>query len=238
MQALRGAWRLTRVLLHVLHGLAIVLLRFGRLDATQRRERVRWWSQRMLAVLDVGLIAEGSPRPGAKLFVANHISYLDPIIILMHIEANVVAKSEVRRWPLIGFTGTLVGTIFVNRHEKSSRNKTAGLIYSSLNAGKSILLFPEGTTTRGHTILPFKPRSFEAARSAGVPVQPVMISYKNPSVAFVDDHTFIPHFFNLFLQKRIESIVTFGPVFTDDNACEASHDWMQAHLSPHSLIAM
>ena len=188
--------------------------------------------------MGIRILVIGHAEKEPCLFVANHISYLDPIIILMHIEADVVAKSEVKRWPLIGLAGTLVGTIFVNRHQKSSRQLTAEVIYGALKNGKSILIFPEGTTTRGNVILPFRPRSFEAARSAKVPVQPVMIRYEQTSAAFVDDQTFIPHFFTLFRKKRIQAIVTFGPVFADGNTCEASHAWMQAHLSPHTLIAV
>lgn len=223
----------------ILHIAGYVINRFaGKTKEDAGRRIRRHWLERVPGRMGLRIEVSGHAQNAPCLFVANHISYLDPIIILMHIEADVVAKSEVKRWPLIGLAGSLVGTIFVNRHQKSSRQLTAEIIYGALKNGKSILLFPEGTTTRGNMILPFRPRSFDAARSAEVPVQPVMIRYEHPSAAFVDDQTFIPHFFTLFRQKRIHAIVTFGPVFSDGNTCEESHAWMQAHLSPHTLTAV
>jgi 1-acyl-sn-glycerol-3-phosphate acyltransferase len=197
VQALRGAWRLTRVLLHVLHGLAIVLLRFGRLDATQRRERVRWWSQRMLAVLDVGLIAEGSPRPGAKLFVANHISWLDIVAINAVAPARFVSKAEVRHWPLLRHLVDAADTLYIERERRRDALRVVHQVAEALQAGDTVAVFPEGTTGDGHALLPFHANILQAAIATETPVQPIALRYADathaisPAVAYVGDTTLV-----------------------------------------------
>jgi 1-acyl-sn-glycerol-3-phosphate acyltransferase len=189
--------------------------------------------------LGVRVTLDGDPyRDGPCLFVANHISYIDPIIILREVNAHVVAKSEVRRWPLVGLAGRMAGTIFVNREHKASRLKTALTIRESLESGNSILVFPEGTTTSGEHTLSFKPRSFESAIAAGVPVQPIAIQYEDKEAAFTGDQTFLPHFFRLFRRKTIEAKLTFGPVLFDADARSSSREWIEEIISPTLMQAI
>ncbi|ODU97561.1 MAG: hypothetical protein ABT20_18525 [Rubrivivax sp. SCN 70-15] len=99
---MRALWRLARALLHGVHGLLIVLLLFPWLGAHSRRERVRWWAAKMLRMLGIELRVQGRFRPGAKLIVANHVSWLD--VMSVHAvcpEARFVSKADVQRWPLV-----------------------------------------------------------------------------------------------------------------------------------------
>src|SRR4051812_30050883 len=103
MNSLRAALRLGRALLHALSGAATIMLRFPRLDAAQREARVQAWSLDMLAVLGIRLELHGQPcATGPMLLVANHISWLD--ILVMHAAryCRFVSKADVKRWPLIG----------------------------------------------------------------------------------------------------------------------------------------
>ena len=169
-------------------------------------------------------------EPG--LFVGNHISYVDPIVVLLHVEAHVVAKAEVKKWPLVGLGAHLVGTLFVQREEKSRRQETANSIRTALVNKESILVFPEGTTTGGPSTLPFKPRSFAAAHFAGVPVQPVAIIYDNPHVAYIGEDTFLPHFFRLFRMRKITGRVSFGPLLYGEDTAQQAENWInQEQLS-------
>ena len=96
-------WRLLRAVLHGAHGVGIVLLRFPALDSAGRCSRIAWWSAKMLRLLGLRLQVEGTFKPGAKLIVANHVSWLD--IIAVHAicpEARFVSKADVQRWPLVG----------------------------------------------------------------------------------------------------------------------------------------
>ncbi|MFM8769012.1 MAG: lysophospholipid acyltransferase family protein, partial [Rubrivivax sp.] len=100
---LRSVWRLSRTVVHVLHGLGIVLARFPHLDAAARQARIAWWARKTFAALAIRLDVHGSFRPGAKLIVANHISWLD--IMAVHSvcpQARFVSKADVQAWPLIG----------------------------------------------------------------------------------------------------------------------------------------
>jgi len=181
------------------------------------------------------MTVEGVPFEGPGLYVANHISYIDPVVALMHVDANVVAKAEILRWPLVGYGANLVGTIFVRREEKSSRQEAANTISDTLHNGKSILVFPEGTTSAGPGTLPFRPRTFEAASIAGVPVQPIAIIYDDPQVAFVGDATFLPHFFHLFKMKYIFGRVAFGPLLYGENTCNEAREWIEEQQAKYVL---
>jgi 1-acyl-sn-glycerol-3-phosphate acyltransferase len=186
----------------------------------------RWWLSHVPWKLGLHMELKGDPYQGTCLYVGNHIAYIDPIVILTHVDANVVAKAEVSKWPLVGYGASIVGTIFVKRDQKSSRLETAIAIREALENNISILVFPEGTTSAGPATLPFRPRSFEAAHLAGMPVQPVAIYYDSPKVAFVGNHTFLPHFFSLFRMKEIHGKVTFGPLLYGTDTCDKAHQWI------------
>ncbi|HZV70970.1 MAG TPA: lysophospholipid acyltransferase family protein [Saprospiraceae bacterium] len=191
----------------------------------------RKWLSHVPAMMGMKMKVEGIPYQGTCLYVANHIGYIDPFIIMVEVETNVVAKAEILKWPLVGLGGYLAGTIFVKREKKSSRHETLLAIRAALEDGTSILVFPEGTTSAGPGTLPFRPRSFEAASLANVPVQPIAIIYDSPLVAFVDNHTFIPHFFRLFRLKYISGRVVFGPLLRGDHTSDASQQWIEHILS-------
>lgn len=174
---------------------------------------------------------EGDPYQGPCLYVGNHIAYLDPVLVLMHVDADVVAKAEISNWPLVGYGAAIVGTIFVRREEKSSRDATARTIQHALSSGLSILVFPEGTTSAGPTTLPFRPRSFDAAFQSGVPVQPIAIIYDSPIVAYVGNDTFIPHFFRLFKMKVITGKIIFGPLLYGPDTCASAKQWIDEQLT-------
>jgi 1-acyl-sn-glycerol-3-phosphate acyltransferase len=198
------------------------------------RLRRRWLSH-VPAMMGIEMKIDGHPYQGTCLYIANHISYIDPFAVLMHVEADVVAKAEVLRWPLVGLAGYLAGTIFVKREKKSSRIETVHSIRNALQQGISILVFPEGTTSAGPATLPFRPRSFEAAYDAGIPVQPIAIVYNSPLVAYIDDHTFIPHFFRLFHLKKINGRIVFGPILSGDNTCKEAREWIDMIQTPNSV---
>lgn len=197
MRALRAAWRLARVAGVVLQGLAIVLGRFGRLDAGQRREQVRRWSQRMLAALDIALEVDGTARPGAKLFVANHISWLDIVAINAVAPARFVSKAEVRHWPLINRLVDAADTLYVERERRRDALRVVHQVAEALQAGDTVAVFPEGTTGDGHALLPFHANILQAAIATEQPVQPIALRYADarhavsPAVAYVGDTTLV-----------------------------------------------
>lgn len=177
-RALRGAWRLTRSTVHVLHGVWIVVLHFPSLDAAARAARIRWWAGRLLRLMGVELDASGTPRPGAKLVVANHISWLD--ILAIHAvcpEARFVSKADVKHWPVLGTLVAAAGTLFIERERKRDALRVVHQMAESLGRGESVAVFPEGTTSDGTGLLPFHANLLQAAIAAEVPVQAVALRY-------------------------------------------------------------
>ncbi len=196
MRRLRAAWRLLRVVLHGLHGLAIVLLLFPSLGRAQRHERVRWWSAGTLRLLGLRLDVQGAFRPGAKLVVSNHVSWID--IMSIHSvcpEARFVSKADVQRWPLIGRLVGAGGTLYIERERRRDAMRVVHQMAEALQAGDTVAVFPEGTTADGHTLLPFHANLLQAAIATATPVQPVAIRFSDSTAAisaaaqFVGDTT-------------------------------------------------
>jgi 1-acyl-sn-glycerol-3-phosphate acyltransferase len=196
MTALRAAWRLARVLVHGLHGLAIVLARFPSLDARARQARIQWWSAKLLRVMGLALQTRGTPRPGAKLLVANHVSWLD--IAAIHAvlpEARFVSKSDVGHWPLVGRLVAGAGTLFIEREKKRDALRVVHQMAEALKAGDTVAVFPEGTTGDGRVLLPFHANLLQAAIATATPVQPVVLRFFDaahvfsPVVEFLGDTT-------------------------------------------------
>lgn len=178
MRGLVGAWRLARLLLHGVHGLAIIVLRFGAYSAAQRHARIQWWSAKVLRLIGITLHAQGTPRPGAKLVVANHVSWLDIAAIHAVIpEAHFVSKADVKAWPLIGRLVSGAGTLFIEREKKRDALRVVHQMAEALRAGDSVAVFPEGTTGDGRTLLPFHANLLQAAIATETPVQPVVLRF-------------------------------------------------------------
>ena len=183
MRAFVGLWRLLRVLVHVLHGMAIVALRFPAFDVQQRQQRIGWWSRGLLRAIGVQLVVDGEVRAGANLVVANHVSWLDiPALHAVCPRARFVSKADVRRWPLLGWLIGAVGTLFIERERKRDALRVVHQVAASLQAGETVALFPEGTTGDGRTLMPFHANLLQAAIAAEVPVQPLALRYSEPGL--------------------------------------------------------
>lgn len=185
MRWLRAAWRLLRVVLHALHGVAIVLWRFPALELAQRRQRIRWWSRKTLRVLGVQLQVHGDVEPGARLLVANHVSWLD--IMVVHAvcpRARFVAKADVRHWPLLGRLVDCADTLYLERERPRDALRVVHAIAAALQAGDTVAVFPEGTTGDGETLLPFHANLLQAAVATDVPVQALALRYPDANRSY------------------------------------------------------
>jgi len=178
VRSLIGAWRILRLLVHVAHGLAIVLGRFPSFDIGARQAYIQWWSAKVLRLLGITLHGNGTPRTGAKLLVANHVSWLD--IAAIHAvlpEARFVSKADVRHWPLLGRLVAGAGTLFIEREKKRDAMRVVHQMAEALKAGDTLAVFPEGTTGDGRTLLPFHANLLQPAVATSTPVQPVVLRY-------------------------------------------------------------
>jgi 1-acyl-sn-glycerol-3-phosphate acyltransferase len=183
MRVVVATWRIGRATLHVLHGM-LVMTRFPSLDAAGRQQRIQWWSAKLLRMMGLALHASGTPRPGATLLVANHVSWLD--IAAIHAvapHARFVSKADVLTWPLLGWLIRSAGTLFIERERKRDALRVVHQIAESLQAGETVAVFPEGTTTDGRSLLPFHANLLHAAVTTGTPVQPVALRYADAAHA-------------------------------------------------------
>lgn len=192
MRPLVAAWRLARLLPHVLHGLWIVSRHFGRMTPERRHERIRWWSARTLRILGIELQVSGQAQPAGHLLVANHVSWLD--IAGVHAvlpQARFVSKADVKHWPLVGTLVEGVGTLFIERASKRDALRVVHQTAAALQAGDCVAVFPEGTTGAGPELLPFHANLLQAAVTTGAPVLPVVLRWHEPGERFSSSARFI-----------------------------------------------
>jgi 1-acyl-sn-glycerol-3-phosphate acyltransferase len=223
MRLVVAAWRLLRAASHMLHGVLVIAVRFRALDNGERMQRVQWWSAKFLHVLGVSLVVGGAPRPGAKLLVANHVSWLDILAINAAVPACFVSKSEIRRWPVVGWLATSAGTLYIERAQRRDAMRVVHRIAEAFQAGDTLAVFPEGTTTDGRELLPFHANLLQGAIATHTPVQPLALRYSDdvhrisPSAAYAGDTT---------LWRSIAMIVWA-------RGLTAHVDLLEAHGNPH-----
>lgn len=156
------------------------------------------------------LSIRGEVPEGPSVLVSNHMSYLDPIAIARAMPVAAVAKSEILGWPALGAALEDLGTIFVRRGDVFSGAIALRQAMRTLDAGVSVLVFPEGTTTFGDDVLPFARGAFGAARLKGVPVVPVVLRYARRDACWVGRAGFVPHFVALHRNPNVVAQLDFG----------------------------
>jgi 1-acyl-sn-glycerol-3-phosphate acyltransferase len=174
---IRALWRITRVGLHLAYGLLLAGTFYPVLSLARRRRVKQRWSRNLLKMFGVQLECTGSAAGGARLLVSNHISWLD-IFVINAVEPVVfVSKNDILGWPLIGTLSRHTETIYLERGCHHSAHKVSQQIAAALSSGTTVAIFPEGTTTSGEDVLPFRGALLEGALRAGVPVQPLALRY-------------------------------------------------------------
>ena len=171
------AWRLLRLALHLLAGVATVATVYPLIDVRRRLALKQRWSRQLLAILGVRLDAQMVGTVAGSLFVANHISWLDIFALNAAHPLAFIAKAEVRQWPVIGWLAAKADTVFLLRGSRGHAKIVNAEIDALLAAGNDVALFPEGTTSDGTQLLGFHAALLQAAISAARPLQPVAISY-------------------------------------------------------------
>jgi len=181
----------------------------------------------IIAILGVRVQCYGeieSSRP--VLFTSNHSSWLDILILASVLPASFVSKSEVRKWPVIGWLSALCNTVFVERKISKTKENVA-LLADRLSKGDCLIFFPEGTTTDGSHILPFKTGFFnvaqhESMQSLGLRIAPLVIKYSKfnnkpvtskdrPHIAWYGDMDLAPHLWYFLQQRSLDVEVHFLP---------------------------
>lgn len=156
------------------------------------------------------------PIPTSGLIVSNHLSYLD-ILVLSSVTPTVfVSKADVRRWPVFGWLAELGGTVFIERERRTHVGAVNREVESGLAEGVPVVVFPEGTSSDGATILPFRSSLLEPAMGSSHRITASCIHYTlgdgdaGQEVCYWGDHTFFPHLLNLLDKQKISVRVCFG----------------------------
>jgi 1-acyl-sn-glycerol-3-phosphate acyltransferase len=184
----------------------------------QRLERAAWLSRssrRHLKIFGYSASVSGD-IPKAGLLFSNHLSYLDVLAISSVTPAVFVSKAEVRKWPLFGWFAAIAGTVFVDRQRRTQVGEVNREVQEALAAGALVVIFPEGTSTNGETILPFRTSLLEPAARGGYEISVGWIHYELEDgnaaneVCYWGDHMFFSHAVNLFGKKSIHATLRFG----------------------------
>lgn len=161
----------------------------------------RTWARGTARIVGLTIVRDGrAPRP-PFLLAANHLSYLDVVVLAATLDATFVAKSEVATWPLVGRLCAAAGTVFLDRTRKRDLLRVLPLLDERLCAGGGLVVFPEGTTSNGSSVLPFRSPLFAAATRRDLPVRLATLTYVTPAgaphpaqaVCWWGDMSFLPH---------------------------------------------
>lgn len=229
LRPLRYLVRLPLLVLHILIAPPLAIFAFSPLGTrlSVRGERfdhwaTRWWSGGLIRRFGFRIRRVGEPLAGATLFVANHVSWMD--IELMHSQRmmSFVAKSEIARWPFVGWLATRAGTIYHQRGSTHSLGAVMQAVVDRLGEGGSAGVFPEGGTGPGDRVRTFHARIFQVAADANVPIQPVALCYgrngrMDLSVPFGAKENFFANFVRLLGGPSMDAEVHFlEPVAVND----------------------
>lgn len=218
--------RLLAVLLHMLGGLLTLKRLMKRKDPRLAQRRIQLWHRKALHLFGIERVLVGELPKGPCLIVANHLSWLDILVIGSMAQVRFLSKAEVAGWPIVGRLATGAGTLFVNRGDRHSADRALADIENALRAGDQVVVFPEGTSTRGPMPLKFRSRLIEAACRADVPVVPLAISYHGPGKAFAsyaDDDDFVSHMSRVVSAPFIRARLAVGhPIATDVSAADVA----------------
>jgi 1-acyl-sn-glycerol-3-phosphate acyltransferase len=218
VKPLRALWRGLRATAHVVRGLWIIRTEFGRLTPPQTERVVREWTRRMLLIMGVELVVHGTPpEQGPLLQVANHMSWLDILVMNGARPSRFVSKADAERWPLLGSLITGAGTLYLERGNRRAAMRMVHHMAERLTLGDILTVFPEGTTGDGQALLPFHANLLQAAIAARAPVLPIALRFvrkdsgePHPAPIFVGETTLIGSIWATLNADGLQAVVRYG----------------------------
>lgn len=226
-------WKLLRAVIHTARGFWTIRTVFPKLEQKEQERRVNVWAQQMLVIVGIELSVTGVPSAGPVLLVANHISWLDIVVMHAARHCRFVSKADIRHWPLVSTLANGSGTLYVERESRRDAHRVVQQMADSLRAGDVLAVFPEGTTGDGVTLKPFHANLIQAAIEADVPVQPVALKFVEAQTGgisfaprYVDDDTLGASIWNTLTAPPLRAVVVFGePQLVQDRS---RREWAQA----------
>jgi lyso-ornithine lipid O-acyltransferase len=232
---------------------------FARLTGLVGEDRMpRLWHRMILGLLAMKVHVAGAPAPDRPLLiVSNHVSWSDIMVIGSVVDVYFIARGDMARWPVMGKLAKLQRTIFVERGDRRRSGEQAGEIARRLEAGDTLVLFAEGTTGDGNTVLPFKTSLFAAAglaaqsdeqASHAVTVQPVSVAYvrshgiplgrmERTRYSWIGGQSLLPHLLMLLRGGAVDVELTFGEPLTVGRTSGRKVLARQAEAAVRSMMA-
>lgn len=237
MPCMIRAWQWTQIWCHVISGLLTIASRFPFANSESKNQLIQVWSIRLLNIFGIQLkVVGGGMLPTTPfLLAANHISWMDIHAINAFSPILFVAKSDVESWPIFGWMAKQLGTVFIKRDNARHGKQVAGVIATVLKR-ESVCIFPEGTSTIGDGVLPFKPNLFEAAVIADVPVYSLAVCYTSPltgmrseAPAFVGEMGLLESMGNILRCPGLIVELTFLPPSGASPSTSRDRKWLALH---------
>ncbi len=176
------------------------------------------WAKSVMNILNMKCTVKGTTPKAPFFLVSNHLSYLDVWVLFGSAKGTFITKSEVKNWPIVGFVLSSSGMIFVNRDKKTDVKRVNEEISKNITKYQGVFLFPEGTTSPGKEILPFKSSLFQYPAVEGIEVTSAAITYRcddstidtASEICWSTDIKFPAHFWGLLKIKEFEASITFS----------------------------
>lgn len=179
--ALVKYFRISRIIVHTLIGFFIAGLVLPLVSKAIRLRLIKWWCKHLLGTFNIRVISKGHIPPAhaiyRTMFIGNHISWADIHALNSLVPLRFIAKSEIKDWPIFGYLAKKANALFIDRSKRHDAARIVDATVQSLQAGDNLCLFPEGTTTDGTELKPFKSSLIQAAILAQAVIWPVAIRY-------------------------------------------------------------
>jgi 1-acyl-sn-glycerol-3-phosphate acyltransferase len=243
MRSIRILFRLLRLGWVIISGMAALrwfLIRASN-PVSARIAWMQWMSRRFLSLLHCRVEVSGAV-PVSGLIAANHLGYVDILVLGSVCPAVFVAKGDVDAWPVFGWLARNAGTIFVSRDNPAEVPDQLRRMEEPLRAGRPVVLFPEGTSSAGTSVLPFRSSLLESAVRTGAMVTPASLAYDlygegtpGDEVAYWGDHVLVPHLLNLLSKPVFTARLSFG--MTRPSEADRKREAERLHAEVSSLHA-
>lgn len=191
-----------------------------------RQFTLETWAKGFVRVAHADVEVIGTPPKAPFFLVSNHLGYFDIPVLRSVVKGVFVAKHDIGEWFVVGHMIGNMGTIYVNRARRRDIPRAGNEVMQRLNAGEGVIVFPEGTSTKGEEVLPFNSSFLAFAAQSDIPVSYVSISYQTPpgspppseAICWWDDTPFLKHLMKLFSLTRLTAILNFGdqPIVAHD----------------------
>ncbi len=177
-------------------------------------------------ILGISCKVTGTPYEGTALYVCNHRSLSDPLIVSAMVDSYVIAKAEVSKIPILDAGAKLTGIIYVKRENQDSRQTVRTKMVETLKSGINVLVYPEGTVNKEPQLMEYKPGTFIEAVKNNIPIVPLVLEYRSDKDLWYDSNL-VSHFFKQFGKLFTQSKLVIGPPMTSDDGIELRDRVMQ-----------